>query len=330
VAHDGRIELSDTVLYSDTYGGTGVYLDGDQSYAYLNRVKIRTHQPHSRGIYTYYNSTAILHDCQVETDMNQCAAIATDTGNGSISVYGGKFLSHGSGSPACYCTGDIRCHDAHLESTGAEAAVIVGRNTLYLENCWLRGWKQWGLMFHQAGDMADKQDYCPSFEMTGGRFEIMEGPAFYYKEVSKEAYVILRDVELICHSGLLLDYAMERGYGKGPGGLAVLQGYQQNLTGDITGDRFADVAVELHESSTLTGTINGKNHMRSVKLTLDGDCTLTLTGDSHISVLLDQDDSFGNIQSGGFTLTYVASEAENAHLQGKTYDLPGGGVLRPV
>ena len=329
VAHDSRVEISDCILESNSYGGTGVYLDGEQSYAYLNRVKIRTHQPHSRGVYTYYNSTVVLNDCEVETDMNQCAAVATDTGNGSIMVYGGKYLSHGSGSPACYCTGDIRCHNAHLEATGAEGAVIVGRNTIVLENCWLRGWKNWGLMFHQAGDSADKQDYCPSFEMTNGRFETVEGPALYYKEVSKEAYVILRNVEMVTHSGILLSYTMERGYGKGPGGLAVLQGYNQKLEGAVIGDRFADVAIELAEGSSLKSTINEKNNMRSVSVTLDAGSTLSLTGNSYITVLKDADETLSNIIGNGFTLTYDAAAAENAWLAGRSIPLSGGGSLVP-
>lgn len=329
VSNGGRIEISDCEIYTDSFGANGVYSEGSDSYVSLTRVKIETKNDMSRGVYAYYDSTIVLKDCDIETNGRSCGAVATDTGLGNIFVHGGKYVTHGPGSPGIYCTGDVRAYDASFHATGAEGLVIVGRNRIYLNNCDVKGEKLWGLMFHQGGDMPGREELCPSFSMIGGRFEALAGPMFYLKEVYKYAYITLRKVQLSFASGVLLDYSQSRGSKAGPGSPVILTGYEQTLSGKIVGDRFSNVIVRLCEGSRYTGSINPKNRMKNTELELDESSVFTMDADCYINALSDKKADLSNIVGNGYIMYYDAKNEKNAWLNGGTYTLSGGGELRP-
>lgn len=52
---------------------------------------------------------------------------------------GGTYTSHGTGSPAVYCTADILISNAVLAATNSEAVCIEGLNSLTLNDCELSG-----------------------------------------------------------------------------------------------------------------------------------------------------------------------------------------------
>ena len=68
--------------------------------------------------------------------------------------------------------------------------------------------------------------------------------------------------------------------------------------------------MSLKENSSYTGTINGDNKAKTIKLTLDSNSKLTLTGDSYVTSLEDADSSYSNINFNGHKL-YVNGTALN-------------------
>lgn len=96
-----------------------------------------------------------------------CAALETDRGNGTVNVTNGTMTTAGQGSPGIYSTGDIKVSDAKITATGAEGAVIEGKNSISLTNTTLSGAKLWGVMLYQSFS-GDAEIGTSSFKMNDG------------------------------------------------------------------------------------------------------------------------------------------------------------------
>ena len=65
--------------------------------------------------------------------------------------------------------------------------------------------------------------------------------------------------------------------------------------------------MELTQSSSYEGTINSNNEAKEIKLILDSNSKIKLTGDSYISELEDADSTYSNIDLNGYKL-YVGGK----------------------
>lgn len=104
----------------------------------------------------------------------------------------------------------------------------------------------------------------------------------------------------------------------------VLNGANQTLDGDIVIDKYSTLELNLH-NSLYNGTINGKNKANKITLRLDKDSTISLTGDSYVTIIDDSLEDYSNIKTNGYTLYY--SEKQNPKLKGETILLDNGGKL---
>ena len=82
------------------------------------------------------------------------------------------------------------------------------------------------------------------------------------------------------------------------------------MNGDILVDNISTLDLSLKNGSSYSGTINGDNTAKTIKITLDSNSSITLTGDSYITSLEDEDSSYSNINFNGYKL-YVNGTAIN-------------------
>ena len=83
----------------------------------------------------------------------------------------------------------------------------------------------------------------------------------------------------------------------------------QEVKGNVIVDSISTLVWNL-KNSNYTGTINEENQAKSIKLVLDSNSTLTLTGDCYVTSLEDSDNSYSNINFNGYKL-YVNGTAIN-------------------
>lgn len=76
----------------------------------------------------------------------------------------------------------------------------------------------------------------------------------------------------------------------------------QEADGDIVIDSISTLTMNLKEKSLFNGKINSENSAKSIKLVLDKKSKIKLTGDSYISSLEDEDNSYDNIDFNGYKL----------------------------
>lgn len=85
---------------------------------------------------------------------------------------------------------------------------------------------------------------------------------------------------------------------------------KQKASGNIVIDSISTLDMTMKSGSSYTGTINGDNSAKSIKLTLDKKSKIKLTGDSYVTSLDDADTDYSNIDFNGYTL-YVNGTAIN-------------------
>ena len=73
-------------------------------------------------------------------------------------------------------------------------------------------------------------------------------------------------------------------------------------------DSISKFEINLKENSNLNGVINTDNTAKEIKLSLDTTSTLTLTGDTYVTELNDEDATYSNINLNGYKL-YVNGTA---------------------
>jgi hypothetical protein len=239
-------------------------------------------------------------------------------------------------SAGIYSTGNITVSGTSFTSTGAEAAVIEGANSITLTDVDLTSSKagKWGVMIYQSMS-GDAQGDQGTFTMTGGSlaYTATDGPLFYI--TNSTGIIELNNVNLTATSGILVKAASGNWGNSGlNGGTVFLTADGQHLTGDLIADNISSIDLTLRNNSTLQGAINPGNTAKGINLTLDATSTWTITADSFLAGLSDPSGITGftitNITGNGHTVYYDASLAANSGLGGKTYSLAGGGTLEPI
>jgi len=327
VKKDSKLKVTNTKINTSVEGANGIFSTGDNATAIVDNVEIVTTADSSRGLDATYNGTIIANNVKITTNGAHCAALATDRGEGTVTVTGGTLQTAGEGSPGIYSTGNITVTDTTSIATGSEAAAIEGKNSITLTNCDLTGYLKHGVMIYQSmsGDAAVGEG---TFSMTGGSLTAKSGPLFY--STNTKAVINLENVQLNGTGTLLKASTDSWGTGGSNGADVTLNAKNQVLDGTIEVDSISTLQLNLFEKSSLSGTINSNNTAKSVTLNLSSDSTWTVTGDSYLTVLTDEDSSLSNINDKGFTIYYDSSNSQNSWLNGETKTLKDGGKLTPI
>lgn len=320
-----KITLKNCKIATTSSGSNGVFATGANSTINLSNVTINTTSDSSRGLDATFTGTVIAKNTNITTKGTHCAGLATDRGNGTISLTGGKVTTHGTDSPAIYSTGKISATNATLTATGSEAAVVEGKNSITVINCKLSGSKKNGVMLYQSfsGDAETGTSYI---NMIGGTLTAAKGSLFYI--TNTDSIINLKGVKASEKSGVLLTATADRwGTTGSNGGIVTLNATSQTLSGTVTADKISTVAILLKNNSTLKSTVNKANTAKSVTLSLDASSKWNVTGTSYLTSFTDKSTSLSNIIDNGHTIYY--NSKSNKWLGGKTYKLKEGGKLIP-
>lgn len=322
-----KLKVTNTQINTSVEGANAIFSTGDNATAIVDNVEIVTTADSSRGLDATYNGTIIANNVQITTNGAHCAALATDRGEGTVTVTQGTLQTAGEGSPGIYSTGNITVTDTTSTATGSEAAAIEGKNSITLTDCDITGSLKHGVMIYQSmsGDASVGEG---TFTMTGGSLTAKTGPLFY--STNTKATISLENVQLNGTGTLLKASADSWGTSGSNGADVTLNTKNQVLNGTIEADSISTLLLNLLEKSSLTGTINSNNTAQSVTLNLSSDSTWTVTGDSYLTVLINEDSSLSNINDNGYTIYYDSSNSENSWLDGETKTLKDGGKLTPI
>lgn len=96
---------------------------------------IATSKDNSRGLHATYGGVINADNVTIATKGGSCAALATDRGTGTVVADNMKLSTEGAGSPLIYSTGEITVTNSTGTATGAQIAVVEGKNSINLQGC---------------------------------------------------------------------------------------------------------------------------------------------------------------------------------------------------
>ena len=304
-----------------SYGGSATTDNegGDGTTVTISDSKITTTGDNAGGIMTTGGGIMNASDLTIKTAGTSSAAIRSDRGGGTVNVDGGTYTTTGAGSPAIYSTADIATSSAKLIAKASEGIVIEGKNSVTINDCELTDdnttlngqsttYKNIFLYQSMSGDAADGQ---AEFTATNSDITTNKGDTLYVTNTTasinlKNNTITNNDSE----GNFLRAQADSWGSSGSNGGNINLTMTKQKASGNIVIDSISTLDMTMKSGSFYTGTINGDNSAKSIKLTLDKKSRIKLTGDSYVTSLDDADTDYSNIDFNGYTL-YVNGTAIN-------------------
>ncbi len=336
--------IKDSTITTNAKGGNAVFSTGEGSNVTLDNVTITTSQNNSRGLDATYSGTITANKVTITTKGAHCAAVATDRGEGTVSVTNSKLNTSGEGSPCIYSTGTITAENTTGEASGSLLAAVEGKNSITLKGCTFTGSGQGratggiddsGVMIYQSMS-GDAGEGTGSFTAEDSSLSILTSSSNYktspmFFVTNTDAVINLTNTKLDFGSGVLLEASGNSGeWGNAGenGGNVTMTATNQTLIGSIAADEISTISLTLTKS-TLESALNTDNQAKSITVTMDSESVWTLSGDSYVTAFTDDDTELSNIKSNGHNIYYDASNSANSWLNGKTISLSGGGSITP-
>lgn len=263
VGENSTATIENCTITSDCSGANGIF-SLDEAKVEVSNVSISTTGNSSRGVYATYGGTITADHLDITTTGAHCAPVATDRGGGYVTVTNSKFNSSGDGSPNIYSTGEIVVENCTGISTGSQAAVIEGKNSITMTNCnfTISGSGNNGIMLYQSmsGDAADSDATASVSTLTMTNTAItseLDGPMFYITNTSTVINLNGGNT-LTAKSGDLVSAGTGR-WGKdgSNGGKLTLNISGESYSDSITADDISSVTVNLLDGAKFTGTTTG-------------------------------------------------------------------------
>ena len=323
-----NVTIQNATITTDATGANGVFSYGgsattsnsssDGTTVNISDSKITTTKDNSGGIMTTGGGIMNATNLTVLTSGTSSAAIRSDRGGGTVNVDKGTYKTTGKGSPAVYSTADITVKNATLTSLASEGLIIEGKNKITIENVQLTDTNNtlngqsttYKNIFIYQSMSGDADAGTAEFSSKDSTIVTNKGDSIYV--TNTKASIILENNEFINNdsSGNFLRIQKDSwGKEESNGGDVVLNLEEQEVEGNIVVDEISTLIMNM-ESSTYKGTINNENSAKDIKLVLDKNSKITLTGDSYVSSLTNSLEDNSNIDFNGYKL-YVNGEAIN-------------------
>lgn len=135
VVGEGSKVSVDGITLSTTTSGANAIVATNSGEAEVKNSKISTTSDNSRGLHATYQGVISASDTTISTLGGSCASLATDRGEGTVTAENMTLSTAGAGSPLIYSTGNITVKNSKGTSTGAQIAVVEGKNSITLEDC---------------------------------------------------------------------------------------------------------------------------------------------------------------------------------------------------
>lgn len=335
--------IKDTTIETNATGANAIFSTGENAIINVSNTKITTTEDSSRGLDATYGGTINANIVTITTSGQHCAAVATDRGEGTVTVKNSTLNTNGKGSPCVYSTGTISVSDSKGMATNSSCAVIEGKNSITLNNTKLTsygigrvddGIDNCGVMIYQSMS-GDASEGTGTFSATDSTLTISKKSKIYETSpmffiTNTDAVINLENTKLNYGSNQLVTVSGndgEWGSQGSNGGNLILNATNQILNGNISVDNISTASFIL-KGSTLTSTINSENNAKEVNLSLDSSSKWVVTGDSYVTTLTLENNDLSLIEDHGYTIYYDASA--NSWLNGQTITLSNGGTLTPI
>ena len=298
-----QTNIKDSNITSNSIGSNAVFATGEGSVINVENTNIHTKGDSSRGLDATYKGTVNGKNLTITTEGAHSATLATDRGEGTITAEAAKLTTSGTGSPVIYSTGNITANNVNGVANKSEIGVVEGKNSITLTNSNVTGYHDNGFMLYQSFS-GDAESGIARLKAENNTLTTHGTGAFIYVNNTTAEADLTGNTILMPNTTTLVKAAADSRWGKDGenGGHLTLRASNQELSGNIVADSISTVALDMTNGSSLVGAINTDNTAKEVTLKLSKDSTWTLTGDSYVKSLTNEDTTGENIHLNGYKL----------------------------
>ena len=298
-----QTSIKDSNITSNSIGSNAVFATGEGSVINVKNTNIHTKGDSSRGLDATYKGTVNGKNLTITTEGAHSATLATDRGEGTITAEAAKLTTSGTGSPVIYSTGNITANNVNGVANKSEIGVVEGKNSITLTNSNVTGYHDNGFMLYQSFS-GDAESGIARLKAENNTLTTHGTGAFIYVNNTTAEADLTGNTILMPNTTTLVKAAADSRWGKDGenGGHLTLRASNQELSGNIVADSISTVALDMTNGSSLVGAINTDNTAKEVTLKLSKDSTWTLTGDSYVKSLTNEDTTGSNIHLNGYKL----------------------------
>ena len=298
-----QINIKGSNITSNSNGSNAVFATGEGSVITVENTNIHTKSDSSRGLDATYKGTVNGKHLTITTEGAHSAPLATDRGEGTITAEAAKLKTSGEGSPIIYSTGNITADYITGEAKNSEIGVVEGKNSITLTNSNVTGYKDNGFMLYQSFS-GDAESGIARLKAENNTLTSRATGAFIYVNNTTAEVDLTGNAISTPNTTTLVKVAADSRWGKTGenGGHLTLHASNQSLNGNIVADAISTIALDMTNGSNLVGAINTNNTAKEVTVKLSKDSTWTLTGDSYVKSLTNEDTTGSNIHLNGYKL----------------------------
>ena len=207
VGEGSEVGLSNVTINTSVNGANAVVATNGGSVVF-GEISIATSGDSSRGLHATYGGSIVGNGGTISTIGQSCASLATDRGTGTVKVSGMTLSTAGAGSPLIYSTGEISVSSSTGTATGAQIAVVEGKNSITVNDCYFsangvgnrNNVDNAGVMIYQSMS-GDADEGVGSFTAKDSTLEVLETSEVYtttpfFFITNTEAEVSLSNVDL--------------------------------------------------------------------------------------------------------------------------------------
>lgn len=298
-----QTNIKDSNITSNSIGSNAVFATGEGSVINVENTNIHTKGDSSRGLDATYKGTINGKNLTITTEGAHSATLATDRDEGTITAEAAKLTTSGTGSPVIYSTGNITANNVNGVANKSEIGVVEGKNSITLTNSNVTGYHDNGFMLYQSFS-GDAESGIARLKAENNTLTTHGTGAFIYVNNTTAEADLTGNTIITPNTTTLVKAAADSRWGKTGenGGHLTLRASNQELNGNIVADSISTVALDMTNGSSLVGAVNTNNTAKEITLKLSKDSTWTLTGDSYVKSLTNEDTTNSNIHLNGYKL----------------------------
>ena len=298
-----QTSIKDSNITSNSIGSNAVFATGEGSVINVENTNIHTKGDSSRGLDATYKGTVNGKNLTITTEGAHSATLATDRGEGTITAEAAKLTTSGTGSPVIYSTGNITANNVNGVANKSEIGVVEGKNSITLTNSNVTGYHDNGFMLYQSFS-GDAESGIARLKAENNTLTTHGTGAFIYVNNTTAEADLTGNTILMPNTTTLVKAAADSRWGKDGenGGHLTLRASNQELSGNIVADSISTIALDMTNGSSIVGAINTNNTAKEVTVKLSKDSQWTLTGDSYVKSLTNEDTTGSNIHLNGYKL----------------------------
>ena len=298
-----QTSIKDSNITSNSIGSNAVFATGEGSLISVENTNIHTKGDSSRGLDATYKGTVNGKNLTITTEGVHSATLATDRGEGTITAEAAKLTTSGAGSPVIYSTGNITANNVNGVANKSEIGVVEGKNSITLTNSNVTGYHDNGFMLYQSFS-GDAESGIARLKAENNTLTTHGTGAFIYVNNTTAEADLTGNTIVTPNTTTLVKAAADSRWGKDGenGGHLTLRASNQELNGNIVADSISTIALDMTNGSSLVGAVNTDNTAKEITMKLSKDSTWTLTGDSYVKSLTNEDTTNSNIHLNGYKL----------------------------